>query len=161
MAKAYIMLGRIASGKSYFAQQISQKSGAVILSCDDIIHSLFDSCLGENLVPTEKRVLEYLLSLAKQLAKNDCSVIFDCGLFDSETREAVKQQLTLYGFEVERILITSEDSVRRARLNRRNLQRSGSKKRVGILSWEKVLEIEEARYNPPRRDEFDTLIENN
>lgn len=161
MAKAYIMLGRIASGKSYVAKNISQKSGAVILSCDEIIWSLFDSCLGENLVPTEKRALEYLLGMAKQLARNDCDVIFDCVLFDPLTREYVRKQLSLMGYEVERILVSCSDDIRHKRLNQRNLQRAGQKNKAYVLPWEKVLQIEDARYKAPRQDEFDTLIENN
>lgn len=161
MSKAYILLGRIACGKSHVAQQIAKEKGGVILSCDEIIQSLFDECLGEKLVPTEAKAIDYLLSLAEQIGKCGGNVIFDCGLFSAKLRQYVSTKLSLMGFECERLLIKCDEQIRHQRLNRRNLQRAGSGRKAYILPYEKVLTIEENRYEEPRQSEYDTLIENN
>lgn len=161
MPKAYIMLGRIACGKSYIAAELQKKNGGVILSCDDLIQAVFDECLGDKLAATEEKAIDYLLGLAQQIGKGGTDVIIDCGLFSAELRKRVDSRLRLFGFETRRILVKSPDDVRHNRLNRRNLQRAGSRKKAYILPWEKVLQIEERRYEEPRREEYDQLIENN
>lgn len=158
--KAYIMLGRIASGKSYIAEQYAEKEGCVILSVDEIIWSLFDGCLGDKLQETEQRAAQYLLTLAQRIGKLGGNVIFDCGLFSRESRKAVESKLRLLGFEVCRILVKCDEETRHQRLNRRNLQRAGGKNKAYILPYEKVLKIEENRYQEPTADEYDILIEN-
>ena len=160
MSKAYVMLGRIACGKSYFAEQIAKEKGGVILSCDEIIWALFDGCLGDKLMATEERAIKYLLYLAKQIGQNGGDVIIDCGLCSAAQRTQVVNNLKLCGFEIERILVKCDEATRHARLNRRNLQRSGSKNRGYVLPYEKVLDIEQARYDEPKPNEYDTLIQN-
>ncbi len=161
MPKAYIMLGRIACGKSHVAQSIAKEKGGVILSCDELIWSLFDGCLGDKLLETEDRAIGYLLTLAERMGKNGCDVIIDCGLCSKASRDKVNGRLRLMGFETHRILVRCDDATRHARLNRRNLQRAGSKIKNYILPWEKVLQIEDARYDEPKPNEYDTVIENN
>ena len=160
MPKAYIMLGRIAAGKSYYAEKIAQEEGGIILSCDELIRSVFDSCLGEKLPETEERAIKYLLTLAKQIGKTGQNVVFDCGLFSKEARSFADNQLKLFGFETERILIKADETIRHDRLNRRNLKRAGSRMKMGILPYEKVLEIEAERYAEPAPSEYDKLIIN-
>lgn len=154
------MLGRIASGKSYIAQGLAKEKSAVILSCDEIIWSLFDKCLGDALPKTEEGAVNYLLSLAGQIGKNGGNIIMDCGLMSRESRRNVETKLKLCGFDVERILVKCDDTVRHDRLNRRNLKRAGGKNKAYILPWERVLQIEERRWEEPRPDEYDRIIEN-
>ena len=160
MSKAYIMLGRIACGKSYIGGKLAEEKGGVILSCDELIQAVFEGCLGDKLVSTEARAIDYLLSLARQIGQNGANVIIDCGLFSAQLRSAVNAKLKLMGFETHRILVRSSDEVRHARLNRRNLQRAGGKAKAYILPWEKVLEIEANRYEEPKPGEYDEVIEN-
>ncbi len=47
MAKVILICGKIASGKSYYANQIKNKERAVILNTDELTYSLFNNEQGD------------------------------------------------------------------------------------------------------------------
>ncbi|HOV25823.1 MAG TPA: AAA family ATPase [Pseudobacteroides sp.] len=47
MAKIIIMCGKICSGKSTYSQKLKKEINAVVLSCDELMLSLFDEQLGD------------------------------------------------------------------------------------------------------------------
>lgn len=158
MPKAYVLLGRIACGKSYHAEALHKTTGAVILSCDELMLSLFGHCLGKEQAATEEKAMGYILKLAQKLRAAGNDIILDCGLFTKALRQWVVNGLD--GFEVERILIRCDDRKREQRLNKRNELLLQKAEPAYILSFERVRQIEDGRYEEPDTDEYDTLIEN-
>ena len=158
MAKATVLLGRIASGKSYVAEELHRRNGGVILSCDELMLTLFGHCLGSEQAATEERAMDYILSVAKKLASQNVDIILDCGLFTKALRQKVVERLGDY--EVTRILVKCDDPVRKIRLEQRNARLENQPGPKYILSFDRVCEIEAARYEEPGSDEYDLIIEN-
>lgn len=158
MPKATVLLGRIACGKSFYAEALHRKQGGVILSCDELMLTVFGHCLGSEQAATEERAMEYILKLARKLREEGTDVILDCGLFTRAIRHRV--YAALEGFELTRILIRCDDRIRQARLETRNRALQDIPGPKYVLSFGRVQEIEAARYEEPGSDEYDVIIEN-
>jgi len=79
------MCGKIASGKTTEAQKIAEK-GAVLLSCDELMLTIFTECLGAKHAETERRCLRYLFKTAKQLDEKGIDSVIDAGFWTREER---------------------------------------------------------------------------
>ena len=55
MAEVILLCGKIAVGKTTYAAYLQRNRNAVVLSCDELMLSLFDSCLGDKHDDTVKR----------------------------------------------------------------------------------------------------------
>ena len=80
-----LMCGKIASGKTTEAQKIAEK-GAVLLSCDELMLTIFTECLGAKHAETERRCLRYLFKTAKQLDEKGIDSVIDAGFWTREER---------------------------------------------------------------------------
>ena len=67
------MCGKICSGKTTFAEQLRKDINGVILSCDEIMLSLFDENLGERHPIVERNCKDYLYTIAIR-AWNICTL---------------------------------------------------------------------------------------
>lgn len=81
--KVVLMRGRIGSGKSFKASELSLQTGALVLSMDDAMEAVYGTeCLGrEKHVAAESGILAYFLSLCEQLYRKNQSVIIDHGFW--------------------------------------------------------------------------------
>lgn len=86
-AKAYLICGRICTGKTYYAKQLSAEENAVILSCDEIENDLFKKNLGEFHDIMAERIHSYLLKKASEIISCGTSVILDWGFWRKADRE--------------------------------------------------------------------------
>ena len=86
----HLLCGRICSGKSTFAKQLHEETNGIILSCDDLMLTLFNQHLGETHDILLIRCKQYLYSLAVQIAKSNIDVILDFGFWKKSEREEVK-----------------------------------------------------------------------
>ena len=46
MACAYLLCGEVGSGKTTYATSWQAQTGGFVLSCDDLMLTLFDTCIG-------------------------------------------------------------------------------------------------------------------
>ena len=67
MAEVILLCGKIAVGKTTYAAYLQKSRNAVVLSCDELMLSLFDSCLGDKHDATVKRCSLYLSGIARQV----------------------------------------------------------------------------------------------
>jgi len=72
-----LLCGRIGSGKTTLAKQIQSRTGAVLLSADDLLLTVFTGCLGDKHDETNARCLQYLFQMAGQLDALGISCIID------------------------------------------------------------------------------------
>ena len=63
-----ILIGRIASGKTFIAKRLKKKKRAVLLSCDKVMLTLFDDCLGEEHNKMQAKCYRYLFGLSKEIS---------------------------------------------------------------------------------------------
>jgi len=84
--KIIAICGKIASGKTYYANQIKEKENAVILNTDELTYAMFDNEQGEKFTELAKRANDYLLKKAVEIAKVGCNVILDWGFWNKTSR---------------------------------------------------------------------------
>ena len=68
MGRIIAICGKICCGKSYYSNKLKEKENAVILSCDELTSVLFNNNLGEKHDEMSKRICEYLLQKAVDIA---------------------------------------------------------------------------------------------
>ena len=93
MAKIILICGKIASGKSYYANQLKETEHAVILSVDELTFDMFDNEQGELYDDRAKRAQQYLLKKSIEFVKAGCNVILDWGFWQRDFRIKIEQHL--------------------------------------------------------------------
>lgn len=86
MAKVILICGKIASGKSFYANKIKNQENAIILNTDELTYALFDNEQGDEYEKRANRANQYLMQKAKELVKIGCNVILDWGFWTHEIR---------------------------------------------------------------------------
>lgn len=157
MSKVTLLVGRIGAGKTYTASLLNEKSGAVILSSDEMMLSLFDGCLGARHREFERKCYSYLCMVAEGIIKVNRDVILDFGCwFESEIAD-IKSFFESKNIQFETVYIHSDDAVRKERIKKRNEILSRSEKREYIIDDEKLSRFDE-KFEEPKS--YDRIIEN-
>ena len=102
MAKVTLICGMLCSGKSMLARKVCAQSGAVLLSCDELMLSLFpEDALGEMYETYAARAKEYLLLQTEKLVRADVDVVLDWGFWTRSEREYMARRFASAGIAVE------------------------------------------------------------
>ena len=164
MAKVIILCGKIASGKSFYANILKEKNNAIILSVDELMLKLSDSCLGGRHDDIAIRCEKYFYGLAEQIISFGMDVIIDFGYWSQEERKEAKDYFNKRNiiFELHYIKIT--EKIRYNQLKQRNeklrdVLRVKPKERVYIINDE-LLQRLDNKFEEPSNDEIDFLITN-
>lgn len=88
MAKAILLCGKIASGKSVYAKELCERENAVLLSVDELVLSVLGSDLGEKHDEITERVQAYLFQKSLDIIHAGSNVLLDWG-FWTKTRRGV------------------------------------------------------------------------
>ena len=83
-----LLCGRICAGKSTYAARLKQARGAVVLSCDRLMLTLFGQRLGSWHDGISERVRAYLLAQSVELLQAGLPVILDFGFWRRSDRLA-------------------------------------------------------------------------
>lgn len=162
MAKVIILCGKIASGKSFYANRLKENSKAVILSVDDLMLKLSDSCLGDRHDDVALRCENYFYGLAEQMIAIGLDVIIDFGYWSRKEREAAREYFKTAGIPFQLHYINTPDERRKIQLEERNKRLLSSdqehKGRVYIIG-EELLNRLDLKFEDPLPDEIDELIE--
>ena len=154
-----ILCGRVAVGKTTLAAQMRQQTGAVVLSCDDLMLTIFDGCLGEAHDRTAMKCLQYLFGLAEQLHELGNDVVIDYGFWLRAERDAARAYFSSRKIAHEIVLVQTADSVRLERLARRNEALRNATGRVYRIEGELLARMD-AKFQPIAPDEPVRLYEN-
>lgn len=162
MAKVIILCGRIASGKTYYANKLKEQMNAVILSVDELMLRLSDSCLGQAHDDTARRCERYFYQLAEQMTGNGINVIIDYGYWSREDRREAKEYFRKKGIKAELHYIQVPEELRIMQLENRNKKlieerRSKDTGRVYIIDEAMRLRLD-AKFEEPSSEEVDELI---
>ena len=158
MAKVYLLCGKIASGKTFYAKKMQENQTAVILSVDDLMLNLFDGCLGEKHNETVAKIFNYFYGLAREMIAKEISVIFDSGFWTKAEREQVKKHFADQGIQTELHYVKVPEERRLRQLDRRNKSLQGSPSRQYIIGRELLARLD-SRFEEPDADEIDVLAE--
>lgn len=112
--KIILLIGKICVGKSTYAREL----GGMLISCDQLMQTMFPDGCGEDQDMLAGRARKYLLSLARQCAEAGVSPVVDFGFWTPALRKEAADILA--GFELDwRWLDIPEDEWRR-RIHKRN-----------------------------------------
>lgn len=156
MPKVILLCGRIAAGKSHYAEQLKEK-GAVVLSCDHVMLTLFDGCLGEKHDEIVLATQRYFCSIAPQIFRLGADVVLDYGHWSRALRDEMRALCTGAGLPVELHYLTTDEETRKARLKRRNAENATKPGRQYIID-EALLERLDGKFEPPEAWEIDRWI---
>lgn len=112
--KIILLIGKICVGKSTYAREL----GGMLISCDQLMQTMFPDGCGEDHDMLAGRARKYLLALARQCAEAGVSPMVDFGFWTPALRKEAADILA--GFELDwRWLDIPEDEWRR-RIHKRN-----------------------------------------
>ena len=158
MPEVIMLCGRIAAGKSYYADKLKAK-GAVVLSCDDLMLSLYDGCLGERHDGTVLAIERYFCRLAPEIISLGGDVVLDYGHWSRALRDEVKRVCRENGISCRLHYVTADDAVRVSRLKKRNEENSLLPGRHYIIN-EELLKRLDAKFEEPDEEEIDLTVKN-
>ena len=90
MAQVILLCGKICSGKSVYARRLREELRAVVLSCDELMLTLFPEGAGEHHDALAERARQYQFDLALQLAGLGVNVILDWGFWTRQWRDEAR-----------------------------------------------------------------------
>lgn len=157
MAEVMILIGRIASGKTHYAKELKKEKKLMLLSCDDLILTLFDDCLGDKHSEIENRCYTFLFGQAEQLIDMGIDVALDFGFWTAESRKKVKEYFKERNIKTKTIYFNPPKEVRESRLAKRNQKLSSSTRREYIIE-PPLLNKLEAKFEEPTSEEYDYVI---
>ncbi len=91
MAKVFMMCGKLCSGKSTYAKEISEKYNAVILSVDEITLALFGQGAGEKHDCYVEKTETYLYDKSLEIIGSGINVVLDWGFWTAKEREYARK----------------------------------------------------------------------
>ncbi|MCI8640763.1 MAG: ATP-binding protein [Clostridia bacterium] len=120
MPKVILICGKIASGKSFYANKIKNKEKAVILNTDELTFALFDNEQGEKYEDRANRANNYLMKKAVELIKAECNVILDWGFWTIKSRNEITRYFQDNNIDTEWHYIDIEDAIWIKNIKERN-----------------------------------------
>lgn len=155
MGKAYLICGKICSGKSYYAKSLKEKYNAVILSTDEATFDLINNDQGEFYNIFAARVNRYLMKKTVEICKAGANVILDWGFWTAQNRVDISEYFNANEISYEWHYIDVSDEVWNRNICERNKRieegNGGSDFYVDEGLLKKLLSMFEA----PKADEID------
>ena len=151
------LCGKIAAGKTTYAERLRREQGAVLLSCDDLLLTLFDSCLGERHDETVVRCSDYLHRLAVQLAEAGNTVVLDFGYWTKQARKTARDFFAAKNISFSMVWLVCEESVRLLRLKQRNERLKKEPRRTFIIDEEKRIRLDDKFECPETEEQIQIL----
>lgn len=154
MAKVMLICGKIASGKSVYAERIKEQENAVMLSVDELVLSILGSELGEKHDEITERVQAYLFEKSLEIVKAGANVLLDWGFWTKERRKSARDFYGSRGIACEFHYIDTPDDVWRRNIEIRNQAVLAGKTDAYFVD-EGLMKKLEAAFEAPLRDEID------
>lgn len=160
MAKIFLICGRIACGKTVYAQKLCTENHAVNLSCDELMLGVFGDTLGMKFDEVSGRCKRYLYDKALELLACGTNVVLDWGFWSPAERRYAKKLFTDAGYEAELHYVHVSDEVWKKNIAIRN-QLVAQGKCSAYPVDEGLLAKLSAGFHEPSAQEVDVWYENN
>ena len=121
MSKAVILVGRVGSGKTFYAKELLKKGGAVLLSVDEIMLALFGNDAGEKHDFYATRTQKYLFEKSIEILASGKDVILDWGFWRRCDRDSARAFYAEAGYACEAMYLDVSKDVRRRNIAARNM----------------------------------------
>ncbi|OAB42424.1 AAA family ATPase [Paenibacillus glacialis] len=157
MAIIYMLCGKVGSGKSTYAKTLKELHRAMVLSCDDLMLSLFDEHLGDQHQRIHRKSIAYLYQLAEELVSIDVNVVLDFGFWSKEDRLEVRQYFLDKGISTELHYINTPAIQTKQQLHMRNQDIVNGKSNVYLID-EDMRQFFDSKFDEPTEDEISVRI---
>ena len=155
----YLLCGKIACGKSRWAEAFRKEHPAAVLSVDGLTIPLADLLAGPVHDRVTSAVKEYLLSAAEQILEAGADVILDWGFWRREERRRVRARFEEKGFPVCLVYFPLTKEKWQANIEDRNRRIAGGTYSAYPVD-EGLMEKCEALFEEPGEDEINCLAPN-
>lgn len=159
MAKVILICGKLASGKSYYAQQIKNKEKAVVLNTDELTYAMFDNEQGKKYMELAERANNYLMNKAVEIVKADCNVILDWGFWKIDNRRHMNEFFKSKNIDFEWHYIKVDDLTWKKNIAERNEKINKGQNKTDFFVTEglknKLLDL----WEEPKKEEIDVWYE--
>ena len=112
--KIILLIGKICVGKSTYAKGL----GGMLISCDQLMQSMFPGGCGDQHDLLAERARKYLLGLARQCAEAGVTPVVDFGFWTPAMRQEAIDALE--GFELDWRYLDIEEAEWKRRIAKRN-----------------------------------------
>lgn len=157
MSHLHLIIGPVGSGKSTFGIELSQRRGAVRLTLDEWMASLY----GDDERPAEgrlqwyiertERCLDLIWRLTERLMAAGAEVVLEIGLIQRQARQDFYSRIDGEAYEHTVYVVDADRDVRRQRVLARNQER-GETFHVEVPL--EFFELASDRWEPPEEDEM-------
>ena len=161
MSKVILICGKIASGKTYYANYLKDKENAVILSTDEVTYDLTNNEQGEGYDAFAIRVNNYLRKKALEIVKCGCNVILDWGFWTKEDRDKITNFYRQYNVQYEWHYIDVDDKTWHENIEERNKLVEEGKGGSSFYVDEGLLNKLLTMYEEPEKGEMDFIYKLN
>ena len=151
--KIILLIGKIASGKTTYAKKL----GGMLISCDQLMQSMFPGGCGESHDMLAERARKYLFALARQCAEAGVPPIVDFGFWTPAMRREAIEALPDCQLEWHYLDIPQDEW--RRRINKRNAAiLAGQGSPSDYFVDDGLLEKVNSLFIPPTEEELPGLI---
>ena len=157
MAEVIMTCGKICSGKSTYAQNLSKQLGAVILSIDELMLSVLGNETGEMHDEYVCRCEMYLYKKSAEIVSAGTDVILDWGFWTKKQRSFAREFYRELGIKCELHYITVSDDEWRKRIMRRNAEVEAGRSDAYFIDDGLAAKFESI-FQMPDESEIDVMI---
>lgn len=157
MAEVIMTCGKICSGKSTYAQNLSKQLDAVILSIDELMLSVLGSDTGDKHDAYVRRCEMYLYKKSAEIVAAGTNVILDWGFWTKKQRSFAREFYRELGIKCELHYITVSDDEWRKRIMRRNAEVEAGRSDAYFIDDGLAAKFESI-FQEPDESEIDVMI---
>lgn len=152
--QAILLCGKLCAGKTTYARRLAPELGAVILSVDEIMLSLFGQHLGDDHDRIAALTRDYLYRKSLEILNSGIPVILDWGFWTKADRTAARIFYETHGIPCELHYIDVPNALWSAHIRSRNTEAESAPTAAYAVD-ENLLRKLEHRFEPPAEDEID------
>lgn len=156
MPEVILLCGKICSGKTTYAQRLRAEKNAVILSCDELMLTLFPQGAGEHHDLLAQRARDYQFSLSRQLILSSVSVILDWGFWTKAWRDEARAFYASHGISCQLHYVNAPEDVWQQHIEARNEAVQSGRTNAYYVD-EGLLKKLESRFEAPEDNEIDII----
>lgn len=155
MAQVILLCGKICSGKSTYAQALKREHpAAVLLSCDELMLTLFPDGAGTHHDVLALRARQYHFALSLEVLASGADVILDWGFWTKEWRQEARTFYAAHGVPCQLHYVDAAPDVWRRHIEERNRAVLAGQTGAYFVD-EGLLSKLESRFEEPGDDEID------
>ena len=158
MPKIILLCGPCGCGKTVYAEKLRAAGNAFVLSSDELMLTLFDSCLGrERHQDMQSRCRSFLLRQAEALFALNLTVVLDFGFWSRAERKETKRYFAARGIPARLVFLDAPYDVITRHLEQRNRLAESGKLRAYHIDAEKRARFD-SWFEAPAPEEIDERL---